>query len=196
MDNDNYFFRTNAPEMGQQLENLKKRVTNYKDILQNTERYRQIWQESLRDKIINVLTTLSQEIGLEAEVEVEGEMENLESVVLSLGNSMSGLGQALSKNVKRQLIKSNGSLHYQQLFNGKVMVLINYPVIEGYGEPHPPKALGIFRPEELQEPFFIRQLAEFVTELTNWEDLDDDAPRGTDISTAIGFRPTGGEHPK
>ena len=29
----------------------------------------------------------------------------------------------------RDLIKQNGSLVYQQLFNGKILVLINYPYI-------------------------------------------------------------------
>ena len=41
---------------------------------------------------------------------------------------------------------------------------------------------GIYRPEELKEPFYIRHLEEFIKEITSWEDFDDDEP-----SQRIGF---------
>ena len=82
------------------------------------------------------------------------------------------------------MVKQNGSLIYQQLFNGKVIVLISYPYIENYGEPRPPKTIAIYRPEELREPFFIRHMEEFLSELTTWEDYDDDEP-----IQRIGFHP-------
>ena len=82
-------------------------------------------------------------------------MENLEAIVLSLGDVESGLSQAVGNSkIERPLIKHNGSLIYQQLFNGKVMVMLQSPMIEGYGEPQPPRQLAIYRPEEMTEPFF------------------------------------------
>ena len=65
--------------------------------------------------------------------------------------------------------------------------MINYPYIEGYGEPRPPKSLAIYRPEELKEPFFLRHLEEFITEIFNWEDYDDDN-NGAEPNQRIGFR--------
>ena len=99
----------------------------------------------------------------------------------------------VGEDIKRHLIKNNGSLVYQQLFNGKVVVVINYPYIETYGQPHPPKTIAIYRPEELKEPYFVRHMEEFVKEVTNWEDYDDDEP-----NQRIGFQmnfqpPTEGE---
>ena len=84
--------------------------------------------------------------------------------------------QKVGDDIQRHMIKNNGSLIYQQLFNGKVIVLINYPFIESYGQPSNPKTIGIYRPEELKSPFLTRHLEEFVTEITNWEDYDDDEP--------------------
>ena len=86
-------------------------------------------------------------------MEVRSDLENLEAIVISLGNVRSGMYQKLSGDIKRHLIKHNGSLVYQQLFNGKVIVMIQFPYIENYGQPKPPKTIAIYRPEELKDPF-------------------------------------------
>ena len=166
-----------------ELHNFKRKVDNYKNILKNTRAYRTVWKESLRDKIIEQLTKISQAIELEAEITTKSDFENLEAVVFSLGDVKSGMYQEVSNDIKRHMIKHNGSLVYQQLFNGKVMVVVNYPFIENYGKPHPPKTVAIYRPDELKEPFFVRHLEVLITEITNWEDFDDDEP-----NQRIGFK--------
>jgi len=164
------------------LNNLKRKITTYKEIVANTRYYRDVWKETLRDKIMNMLEGMVSGCDLGATVELRSDMENLEAIVLSLGDVKSGMWQEINSNIKRHLIKHNGSLIYQQLFNGKVIVLINYPFIENYGQPRPPKTIGIYRPEEMKEPFFVRHMEEFITDITNWEDYDDDEP-----SKKIGF---------
>lgn len=159
-----------------ELFNLKQKITHYKNVLQNTQNYRAVWKESLRDEIVGKLKGLVELTGLEAKIDVRSEMENLEAIVLSLGEAKSGMFQKVNEEVQRHLIKHNGALIYQQLFNGKVIVLINYPFIENYGQPRPPKTVAIYRPEELKEPYFVRHMEEFIQEVTNWEDFDDDEP--------------------
>ena len=168
-----------------QVANLKKRVEQYHEILENTKRYREAWKESLKDTIIEELSKHIEAIGLKATTSTKGDFENLEAIVISLGDERSGMYQKVNDEVKKHLIKHNGSLIYQQLFNGKIIVLINFPFIEGYGEPRPPKTVGIYRPEELTTPFFCRHLEEFVMEVSNWEDYDDDEPTSP---SRIGFQ--------
>ncbi len=158
------------------LINLKRKVGEYKETLSNTRKYRQKWKDSLKQTIMDSLQKMADETELEATIEERSDLENLEAVVLSLGDSKSGMYQKVSDDIKRHLIKHNGSLIYQQLFNGKVIVLINYPFIENYGQPQPPKTIAIYRPEELMPPFYIRHMEEFISEITNWEDYDDDEP--------------------
>lgn len=162
--------------MDGQLYNLQRKSERYKEVIQNTAAYRQVWQESLRETIKQTLVRICSEVGLDAKVELRAEIENLEAVVLTMGNTPSGLRQVLGSDFKRDLLKHNGDLVYQQLFNGKVLVLINYPFIENYGEPRPPKTMAIYRPHELQEAFFIRHTEEWIQELIDWEDYDDDEP--------------------
>jgi hypothetical protein len=159
-----------------ELFNLKQKIAQYKNVLQNTQNYRAVWKESLRDEIVGKLKGLVESTSLEAKIDVRSEMENLEAIVLSLGEAKSGMFQKVNEEVQRHLIKHNGALIYQQLFNGKVIVLINYPFIENYGQPRPPKTVAIYRPEELKEPYFVRHMEEFIQEVTNWEDFDDDEP--------------------
>lgn len=158
------------------LMNLKKKVAIYKEIVANTRNYRDAWDNSLMKKIEDALGRFSEGANLKASIKEIGDVENLSAIVLSLGQVKSGIFEEVNDAIKRHLIKHNGSLIYQQLFNGKIIVMIQYPYIENIGQPRPPKTIGIYRPEELKEPFLLRHLEEFITEVTNWEDFDDDEP--------------------
>jgi hypothetical protein len=170
-----------------QLFNLKRKVSQYKEVLSNTASYRNVWKESKRTEIEQTLKEINDAIGLDARIETRSEIENLEAVVLTLGQSKSGMYQKVSEDVNRHLLKHNGSLVYQQLFNGKIIVLINLPFIENYGQPRPPKTIAIYRPEELREPYFVRHLEEFVNDITTFEDYDDDDEPNQRIGFQLNF---------
>lgn len=155
---------------------LHRKVLEYKNILANTDKFREEWKASLRDRIVKTLKDIVKDVELQAFIDVQTPVVNLEAVVLSLGVEKSGLAQRIDSHLKRDFIKQRGSLIYQQLFNGKIIVLIQYPFIENYGQPHEPKTIAIYRPDELQPDFFMRHLEEFMTEITQWEDFDDDLP--------------------
>ncbi|MCB9263924.1 MAG: hypothetical protein H6558_02750 [Lewinellaceae bacterium] len=177
-------------DLQMEIFSLQRKVDQYKEVLQNTLKYREEWKNGLSEKIRNILQRLVTATSLEAEVITRSEIENLEAVLLSLGTAKSGMFQKVNEEVRRDLIKHNGSLVYQQLFNGKIIVLINYPFIENYGQPRPPKTIAIYRPEELKEPYFIRHMEDFMQEITNWEDYDDDEPNKK-IGFQLNFNPDG-----
>lgn len=168
-----------------ELYNLQRKVDRYREVLKNTKDYRELWQTTVKQYIMDNLSTLATQVKLSAAVEERTEIQNLGAVVLSLGSEASGLGEPVGDGIVRDLIKQNGSLVYQQLFNGKILVLVNYPYIEKYGQPQAPKTIAIYRPEELKPPYFLRHLETFVSELTNWEDYDDEAP---EPNQRIGFK--------
>jgi len=168
-----------------ELFNLKRKVNQYKEVLANTEKYRELWKTTMRAEIEETLKRLCEEVGLDMDIECRSDIENLEAIVISLGQVKSGLYQTVNDEVQRHLLKHNGSLVYQQLFNGKIIVLINFPFIENYGKPRPPKTVAIYRPEELREPYFVRHLEEFINDVTYWEDYDDD---DNEPNQRIGFQ--------
>lgn len=175
--------------MRNELFNLSRKVNHYKEVLANTRAYRTEWNEGLRQEIVDFLTKTSNDVELGATIEIRDDIENLEAVVFDLGEVKSGMFQEVSSSIKRHMIKHNGSLIYQQLFNGKIIVLIQYPYIENYGQPKPPKTVAIYRPEEISEPFLIRHMEEFIQEVTDWEDYDDDEPNKK-IGFELNFNPT------
>lgn len=166
---------------------LQAKVDSYNQILNNTENYRKDWTDTLAPMITNGLEQIVKATGLNAVVEVKDNVKNLEVIVLNLGQDVSGIGEKLEgSDSTRPMIKNKGALVYQQLFNGKLLILIMYPFIEGYGEPRPPRTLEILRPHEMKEPFLMRHVEEFMNEIISWEDYDDDVDETAKINP-IGF---------
>ncbi len=163
---------------------LIAKVHRYNSVLANTIAYREKWQSGLKDKIISELSHMLKITGLNGKIDTSDKIKHLEYIVLSLGSERSGISETISDKVDKPLIKHNGTLVYQQLFNGKIQVMIGYPYIEGFGDPRPPKILAIYRPEELKTPFLIRHMEDFIKEVTLWEDFDDD----DQPSARIGFQ--------
>jgi len=167
--------------------NIKAKVDKYNSILDNTKNYRKAWGNGLSKMITDHLNAIIKDTGLPAYIDHKDDIENLEVITLSLGTEVSGIAERLEgTHAKRPFIKTNGSLIFQQLFNGKLMMMIMYPYIEGYGQPKPPKTLEILRPEEVKEGFIIRYVEEFLKEVIEWEDFDDDVPEKMGMAP-IGF---------
>ncbi len=167
--------------------NLKNKADRYRQILDNTENYRKAWDNGLKEMIEKQLKEIIEETNLDAEVELKEELNNLSAIVMTLGTGFSGISEDTG-NVERQFLKSNGMLIYQQLFNGKIMVSMTHPLIEGLGKPSAPKQIEILRPEELKLPFIIRHTEEFLKEIIEWEDYDDDMPQSQPIGFQTGFQ--------
>ncbi len=162
---------------------LIAKVYRYNEILANTIEYRKRWKDSLKDLIVSELEAMIEATGLNGKIETSEKVKHLEFIHLSLGTEESGISEIVNEKVNKPLIKKNGSLLYQQLFNGKVQVMVVFPHIEGFGDPNPPKVIGIYRPEEIKPPFLIRHMEDFIREITQWEDFDDD----DQVMTKIGF---------
>lgn len=153
---------------------LISKVNRYQSILGNTKAYRERWNTFLKKQIVDELENMLKISGLEGKIEVQDKVRHLEFIVLSLGSEESGISEIINDKTDKPLIKHNGSLIYQQLFNGKIQVMIGYPYIEAFGEPKTPKVIAIYRPEEIKTPFLIRHMEDFIKEITQWEDYDDD----------------------
>jgi len=169
------------------LHNIITKVDKYNQILDNTKNYRAKWSTEMKKTISATLEKIIKDTKLNAYIEYKDDIENLEVINFSLGTEVSGIAEKFPGNkTKRPFIKNNGALIFQQLFNGKLMVMILYPFIEGYGQPKPPKNVEIVRPEELKKEFVIRYVEEFLQEVIEWEDFDDDVPEKMGMNP-IGF---------
>lgn len=177
--------------MNVDIAKLHEKVNAYKRVLENTINYRQEWNDKTRQFVGDTLRDIVQQTGLKASVTEKNNIENLEAVVLDLGRSSSGIAENVDDtDVKRIMVKNNGSLIYQQLFNGKIMVMLVSPHIEGYGEPKRPLSLEILRPSELLTASIYQHVKDLLEDITEWEDYDDDDPKTNLPFQPIGFRHT------
>ena len=168
---------------------LQEKVKAYKEVLQNTKNYRKQWQSKTKGFIIQQLLGVIEQTGLRAKVTEKANIENLESVVLDLGRSSSGIGESFENtDFKNFMVKNNGALIYQQLFNGKIMVMLVSPHIEGYGEPKSPEGREILRPEEVTEESIQNNIESLLDVLIQWEDYDDDLSKVKNAFQPIGFK--------
>lgn len=172
------------------ISRLQTKVKNYNQVLQNTNSYRQAWQSKVKQFISTTLKDIAVQTGLKATIVEKNNIENLEAIVLDLGRSSSGIAENIENtDVKRIMVKNNGAMIYQQLFNGKIMVMLVNPYIEGYGEAKSPHSLAILRPDEISEATIFSHVESLLNDITEWEDYDDD-----DKHTKVAFQPIGFQH--
>ncbi len=163
--------------MALDLGTLITRADEYKQTLKNTVAYRKKWNKEMRPLIEDTLKVILKKTGIKAKIDIQDKIINLEAIVLDLGRTASGIQEQMDDvDIKRKMIKNNGALIYQQLFNGKVMIMTVSPHIESYGEAKPPMPMEILRPEELTAEYIIRHVDTFLKTITEWEDYDDDEP--------------------
>ncbi len=164
---------------------IKERAGKYTQILEQVVNYRDEWGGGLKEMIRKTSEEILSHTGVKAQIEVEEKFENLESITISLGKSISGIAENVDGVNKRTIIKDKGSLVFSQLFNGKVQSWMTYPLIEGLMQPKPPKMIGIYGPPEFNEDLILTNFDEFFKELIEWENYDDDQP-GQQVAR-IGF---------
>ena len=155
---------------------LKNRASKYKSILEQVVNFRDAWEEELKQFILDGINNILQQTDIKARVEVEEKFENLETISVYLGKSMSGIAETFESGTKRNIIKDRGSINYSQIFNGKVQVWMTFPLIEGLMQPQQPKMIGIYTPPEFNEDLMLRNFDVFFKELIEWENYDDDQP--------------------
>ena len=167
---------------------IKERARKYTEILEQVLRFRETWGDSLKKSIVDQAEEILQATGISASIEVEESFENLESITIALGKTISGISENLDVDTKRNIIKDRGSLIYSQLFNGKVQAWMTYPLIEGLMQPKPPKMIGIYAPPEFNENLILGNFDFFFKELIDWENYDDDQPSSQINKIGFGIR--------
>jgi hypothetical protein len=177
--------------MSTNISQLKEKVAVYNQVLENTITYRKNWKDPAKELLSSTMQSFLSETGLKGKLVENSEMENLESLILDLGRSSSGIAQGKgTDDIKNFMIKNNGALTYQQLFNGKIMVMVQPPYIEGYGELKEPQFLEIVRPDELSVALIYEHIESLLDIITEWEDFDDESPQKKTVFQPIGFQHT------
>ncbi|MGB3007943.1 MAG: hypothetical protein WBC06_15620 [Chitinophagaceae bacterium] len=173
------------------INQLNKKVAAYNHVLENTILFRKEWRDAVKQLISGTLQDFLVNSGMKGKLVENNDMENLESISMELGRSSSGIAQNNgTDDLKNFMIKNNGALLYQQLFNGKIMAMVQPPHIEGYGEKKEPHFLEIVTPGEISTSLIYQHVESLLDIITEWEDFDDDSPQKKTAFQPIGFQHT------
>lgn len=125
------------------------------------------WQQEVKPFIRQTLQALKTQNQLDGEIKEENKITNIEAIYLDLGQTGTEI-QVKDGKEKKSLKRSEGSLMYSQLYNGKISVWIRYPKIQKLMKRKEPKILEVCEPLDLQAEHIEKHLSVFYEELTSW----------------------------
>lgn len=141
----------------------------YMQSLKQTETYRNMWNGTTEKLLLGKLLEIAHaypNIGWKVDrFEAVG---NLESIGLIFPDGPSGLTDR-STGILKPIEKKGAKLIFGQMYNGKIAVVLSFPLIEGATQPLENKILDHVTPDEITPAFIEKQVESFLEELKEWE---------------------------
>ena len=159
---------------------VKAKAKEYNESIASIESKRLKWKETLKPLIIKIFNDIKDYSKGNAEllVQVNDGATNWESIFLSFSKVQSGIYIPEGKGGKH-LIKFGGSLAFSLVYNGDIIIDIQYPYVQEVVDqnPHTWKKVNIDR---IDEDFIYQESLKFLDLMIKWEKSD---------KNDIGFRP-------
>ena len=176
--------------MSQQYEEISKKFKEWHSIWDEIESRRALWTNNTRQVVIDSLHGVRDNVfiatiqGEEKKVNwhvytADGGIEHSESIILSFGVRPSGFKKVTTETIE-SISKEGGSLVFAQSYNGRVLVIITYPRINGLVLEREPFSVGSYEPSIISDDFILAKVSHFVDEIIKWE-------RGEADMNKIGF---------
>lgn len=111
---------------------ILEKITAYQTALDDIQKRRHIWNETVKDLIFNTLTSVKNIKDLDWSVQKVELVNNLQTVNLIFKKSYSGITQ-VSDNGSEDYLKYGAGLFFSQSYNGNIFVFIEFPYMKsGY----------------------------------------------------------------
>ena len=165
---------------------LQAKADQFRVALSEIESNRRLWYDEIKPLLVTVLTRITQETALVAEVQHLDDTLNNEGVNLAFSTAPSGMRSNPESflnqiteggQTHRMYVKQGGYIVFAQSYNGLIVVLIGYPHIEEKVTQAPSKLLGKFNPRDITESFIEGKVGEFFDEMIRWERESSDTTR-------------------
>lgn len=162
--------------------NLTDSVTRYKLESENKKQKRALWNDSVKQLLIDTISKIvsTHEIGWS--MELMGSSTNVEGVTLTFGDIIIGVEPTINEpitegeevkpeNVEvKYYTKHEGTLAFSQAYTGDIFIIIAYPTIEEIINPRDTQKLEMrVNPSKITAAFIEQQVANFLDEIIKWE---------------------------
>lgn len=149
---------------------LKKEYTSYENSQELIKSRRTVWLSKTRKQLQKILEHLIEANGIRATISTDEQSSNMLPIYLTLGVADSGLSKIEGSDYLLPFPKELGGILYTPIYNGKVSVVIKFPVIKGLMQAKEPQAIDICEPEEISREKVEKHLIQFFKMLIEWED--------------------------
>ena len=163
-----------------ELENLDENIKKLHEAWKSIDEKRECWRTKTKALINETLLEVKKTYDLDWNVYVMDFTKNSEGVNITFGKSPSGIYEK-NENGSKSYVKNGGTLVFSQAYNGDIFVIIIYPSVEELvttNDAH--KLILKTNPNTIDREFVIKQVNNFIKEITFWEN--------SESSSAIGYK--------
>ncbi len=140
-------------------------MSKYNERIKLINQRRDLWTNATRARLKDTLDAIVVEANNQHFLVQENiSAKNWESVNLVLTAQPSGI--IIDRKV---VLQSASALIFSQIYNGKIMVCIQYPSIDGIVEKSADLVLGYYEPSSLTEDVIMNSFKSYMDELNKWE---------------------------
>ncbi|MFC2116262.1 hypothetical protein ACFLTU_07285 [Bacteroidota bacterium] len=111
-----------------ELTTIQENAFIYETHLKNVNRRREMWTAAVKDKIKDTLEEVRKNFKkIDWDVQLSDEKKNLETILLKIKDTPSGISEVSDDGKTKQFIKIGAELGFSQMISGKINVWYEYP---------------------------------------------------------------------
>jgi hypothetical protein len=154
-----------------ELTTIQENAFIYETHLKNVNRRRDMWSVAVKDKIKSTLESVQSNFKrIDWEVSAMDERKNLETVMMKIKDTPSGISESASDGKTRQFIKIGAELGFTQMISGKINVWFEYPYWEDLQiSKQLRKHLVTIEPSYVTEGLIAGFVHQFLADVTSYE---------------------------
>ena len=154
-----------------ELTTIQENAFIYETHLKNMNRRRELWTSAVKDKIKTTLEAVKNNFKkIDWEIIVSDEKKNLETVILKIKDTPSGISEVGDDGKTRQFIKIGAELGFSQMISGKINVWFDHPYWEDLQISRQlRKHMVTIEPAYVTEGLIAGFVHQFLAEVTNFE---------------------------
>ena len=155
-----------------ELTTIQENAFIYETHLKNVNRRRDMWQNSVKDKIWNTLDEVRKNFHkIDWHVHMDDAKTNLVSIALKINDAASGISEAVEgENVHKEYMKRGAQLGFSQMISGKINVWFDFPYWEDLQiSKQLRKHMVTIEPSYVTESLIAGYVHQFLQEITSFE---------------------------
>ncbi len=154
-----------------ELTTIQENTFIYETHLKNVNRRRDMWTSAVKEKIKSTLESVQENFKkIDWEVQLSDGKKNLETIVMKIKDTPSGISEAGDDGKTRQYIKIGAKLGFSQMISGKINVWFEFPYWEDLQiSSQLRKHMVTIEPSYVTEGLIAGFIHQFIAEVTNYE---------------------------